>query len=273
MGFTLSLLILTPIYIIAVFDCQPYFGYIGITTYHNPTIILLKPIALLHFLCTMKAFDNHQCRKRLITLTAILTILSVIAKPSYVICLLPSLTIFIVFKQATKQTINWRLLLAGIVLPSVAILTWQYGFTYSASEKHSIVFSPFKVMSHYSEYLFLKFILSILFPLCVYALYFKKAIRDHRLNLSWLVFFSGAFYSYFLCESGPRMFDGNFLWSGQISLFILFVVSILFVIKRKIVYTGFYGRDLRLLAFVFGTHVTMGMLFYVAQYWMGRTWL
>ena len=33
-----------------------YLGYIGLATYHNPTIRLLQPVALLSFFCAVRVF-------------------------------------------------------------------------------------------------------------------------------------------------------------------------------------------------------------------------
>jgi len=268
-GLTLALLIVTPILLLVVLDAHVYLGYIGITTYHNPTIILLRPIALLHFGYVVHVFDNQPISKRTLALTAILTILSTLTKPSYTICLLPSLAILAAYKCVTKQRLGWKFLLVGIIVPSLVVLLWQYAFTYGSLGEQDVFFAPFDVMASWSGYLLPKFMLSAMFPLCVLVFYFKEVIKDNRLVLAWIMFLCGAFYTYFLAESGSRGIHGNFWWSGQISLFILFWISTLFVVKKKIVARGFHGVDLYLLAFVFSCHVISGILFYAVDFRFG----
>ena len=52
-----------------------------------------------------------------------------------------------------------------------------------------------------------------------------EARRDTMLNLAWLTFGFATLQTYLLAEAGPRFNDGNFAWSSQISLFVLFTVS------------------------------------------------
>ena len=50
--------------------------------------------------------------------------------------------------------------------------------------------------------------------------------------LAWLVFGIAAAYGYLLAEAEPNMGDGNWLWSGQVALFVLFAESVLFLRSR-----------------------------------------
>jgi hypothetical protein len=166
---------------------------------------------------------------------AVLTIVSTLAKPNYVICLLPALFIWAPIARIRKQQVDWWLM-GGIVIPGVVVLAWQYYFTYAsptlAETASGVLFAPFRVFGYQSSWLFPKFVLSILFPAAVYALYFKQARRSLALNFAWLGFVIGAAYTYMLAEDGTRMQHGNFAASGQITLLILFVVSTLFFVDQ-----------------------------------------
>lgn len=95
-----------------------------------------------------------------------------------------------------------------------------------------------KVMRHHTTGLLRKFLLSIVFPLLVSALYWNRARRDLALVLAWCSFLVGSFYAYTLAEK-IRFADGNFLWSAYITLFVLFVVSALLWLRQLA------GRPLR----------------------------
>jgi hypothetical protein len=78
----------------------------------------------------------------------------------------------------------------------------------------------------------LKLVLSIVFPLVVGAAFARQAARDAPLRLAWLAFAAGAFYAYVLAETGERMIHGNFLWSGQAAVAVLFAASARFALAR-----------------------------------------
>jgi Na+(H+)/acetate symporter ActP len=78
------------------------------------------------------------------------------------------------------------------------------------------------VIGRFGGYLGIKFVLSAAFPIAVYGLYWKSAVRDARLNLAVLLFAFGISYSHLLSEK-RHWEHGNFIWSGYITLFILFV--------------------------------------------------
>ena len=175
-------------------------------------------------------------------------------------------------------------MILGIGIPATVMLGWQLYVNFVPNQispsQYRVVFAPFKVFGHYSVSLFPKFLLSILFPLSVYVCYFKKAMRDIPLNLCWLVFLMGAFYTYFLAEGGSssRMFAGNFAWSGQITLFILLVASATFFIKQVRSYTCLgvswktHNRFYLCLG-VFLPHLVSGVLFYYTYLiGQGRSW-
>src|SRR5690606_9025712 len=75
-------------------DKHMYFGYVPSNVYHNPTILLLKPIALLSFYLLYKTLQSpSNCRWSMVLIVGIITGLAILAKPSYIIVLLPALLI------------------------------------------------------------------------------------------------------------------------------------------------------------------------------------
>jgi hypothetical protein len=178
-------------------------------------------------------------------------------------------------KYVRKERVMWPVLVLGLSLPALVTLGWQYRFTYTSAAPGidnmpaRIIFAPLGVYSFYSSWLLPKFIASILFPLAVYALYAKRATQDFALNLSWLIFLIGSFYAYFLAESGPRFASGNFLWSAQVALFILFVSSVVFLMRQEIWARGERVAALKLSTrcviciIVFGLHFVSGLGWYV----------
>lgn len=259
---SLSLMLVSPINFIPYGDHRYYLGFIGVTSYHNPTQLLLKPIALILFALVVKILKDvpTQNTSNMALKVGALTVLSTLAKPNFIICLLPAFLFYSFYLFFKERTIAWRPGIFGILLPAILILGWQYFVNYGEGRfgDEKIIFAPFKVYKHYSPWLFSKFIFSIIFPATVYFGYFKKASKDVSLTFAWMIFLIGAFYTYFLAESGPQFGAGNFGWSGEISLFILFVYSILFFI-RQAPFKNFKSKDISSKTFAFLTVITFSM--------------
>jgi hypothetical protein len=121
-------------------------------------------------------------------------------------------------------------------------------------------------MKWHSSWLIPKFFLSVAFPMVVFCTHTHTSIRDNRVIIAWLAFIFGAFYLYFLAESGPRFYHGNFGWSSQITLFILFIVSALFLFEQRRntgcgKLCGFTSRTVFCLI-VFFLHILYGIVSY-----------
>jgi hypothetical protein len=272
----LSVILVAPVSVLTWGSHNLLFGYIGINTTHNPTYLLLKPLALLLFLNSLEIFTYQPGSGSRIRffLTGLLTILATLAKPNYIICLLPALSLLAFYWSLKKRSLDWQRLILGVILPAVIILGWQYLATYTTDRvlraEGGIVFAPLAVYARDSGMLLPKFFLSILFPLTVYAMYYKDASKDTSLNLAWLNFIFGAFYTYMLAETGLRFQDGNFKWSGQVTLFILFLISVVFFLRQN---SGWLsgrvfrksGYALSIGAITFGLHLASGVLFYYLQ--------
>lgn len=273
------LLLASPVLLPALLDDHLYFGYLGINVYHNPTILLLKPLALVSFFFAAEYVRGTSFTPQQTILACLATVLAASAKPSFTICIIPAIMVmtFLLLRRGTKP--DWKMLIGGFMLPAIAVLFSQYLLTYSSAQlsgvyegKSSIVLAPFLVVRAFSSLLPLKFLCSVLFPLIATICYPAAAKRDSDLLLAWVAFFFGAVYSYFLAESGPRLPQGNFLWSGQITLFILFVVSTRFIFRQAAAKGGLariLRNDIKLFgcAIILSLHLLSGLVFYAAEFY------
>lgn len=255
-----------------------YLGYVVIHAYHNPTITLLKPFVLPVFWFAGNAFapsaQDGRAGFKALWAVALLSALSVAAKSSYALPLLPALTMLVGWDLLCRRAVNWPLL-AAVALPMTAVLAAQAVLFHNTG---GIVFAPLAVIHNWaaqinpqaSANLPLKLAGSILFPAAVYLLYRREAIRNTHLNLAWLVFVFGAAYMFLLAESGDRLGHANFTWSAQIALFVLFAASLAFLIRQ-----AWAGRaSARLLAALaaLALHIISGLNWYaihVNAVWMG----
>ena len=238
-GMAFSLTFVAPVMLLAFRDGQFYFGYIGLANYHNPTIHLLKPFALLSFIYAIRAISVDRNSPKSIGLSAVLVIITAMIKPNYLIAILPAMALVIVIRWLQKRQFDWKLLLYGFYIPGLMILIVQWLIEYHfGAPGNGIIFAPFKVESAFSQNLVLKFILSTIFPLLVLIFARRKLLSDPELLIGWVGFLVGTLQFYLLAESGDRLMDGNFRWSGQIMLFLLFVVAARYTLKEIILSRG-----------------------------------
>jgi hypothetical protein len=272
-GLALTLMLVAPINVSKPGDSN-YFGYLMPNVYHNPTIIALKPFALLLFLYLVGIFsDQPYFRTRGALITGVLVlVLASTAKPNYTLAALPALGVFTGYALARKQPVNWKLLIA-LVGVLVVILGIQY-LMHPPSKGH-IEFYPFAFLRWVggNNRRLLKFGVSILFPLVTYLVYLRKTARDNTLNLAWLIFAFGAFYFYMLVES-DGIAEGNFIWSGQITLFVLFVASAAFLLRQ--IYTPGKGFKLNwasaICLLALGVNLAGGLIWYIGEFTKMNMW-
>ena len=242
--------------------------------YHNPTFILLKPFAIGLFYCLLRVLAQPEGTNwRIILVMATLTILATLAKPSYTTALAPAVGLLFAFSFIKPLPLNRNALLFGILIPAAIMLGWQYLFLYGPQSQSNVygeparvVFSPLQLFvvgwKIPRVWLPLEFVLSILFPLAVYLVYFRNAYRELGLNLAWLTFLGGAAIAYLFVEL-PNLGHGNMIWGAQISLFVLFVVSTAYLLRyNRLILRGEKAWDWRfaLCIVIFAVHLVNQLL-------------
>lgn len=258
---TLLLILANPITMPTWGNHNLYLGYLVANTYHNPTVLLLKPFALLTFLFILRALDGEQVGWKALAVCVILAVLGTTAKPNYALALVPALGLMGLYIYWKKRPINWRLF-ATIFLSLAGMLLYQY-ISYKSSNGGGFELAPLKISDLYSPdgLAFLRFILSIAFPLAVYLLYFPLTRKRLDLNLAWLAFGVAAAYFYLLAET-VRWQDANFIWGTQVTVFILFVVSFGFLLQQYKTVSQSRLKWYSCLV-LFALHVIGGIAFYI----------
>jgi hypothetical protein len=251
--------LVTPLSVLAPIDHRWFAGYIGTIQYNNPTIILLRPLALLQFIIAIRCFQQAAQGWQLTALAAAVTALATLAKPSFAICILPAMGLLAAYRWLKRQHVDARLLFMGFVAPTLAVLTWQFLVAYGSPGQSGIFLYPFGVMGAQSSFLLIKFLLSVFFPLLVVMILPRAAAHDIRMVLAWLSFFWGILFAYLFAFGPPLTLDGDFIWGARITLLLLFCVSLLFLLERI--------RTLRWVALLPGAawlaHVAYGIAYYI----------
>lgn len=242
-------------------DGQFYFGYLALNVYHNTTSLLLKPIIVLHLLWLYLWLSGERhVGTGFLFIGALLVVLSALAKPSYLVILLPA-----VFLMVVRDQPAWRSALLAIVLPGVAVLAWLFLNTFGGGGG-GLAFAPLKVMTHFTEpwTILPKTVLSLLFPLIMLAVLGRQVLADRLAVLCWLMLLLGLAYGLLLTETGERVFDGNWLWSGQLGAFALFVANTRLLLDNT--RQSVSGWRLTLAWMVFSCHLVAGLAWYLLQY-------
>ena len=212
-------------------------GYLWPEPYHSPTFALLKPFALAGFAGTAGYLTRRDAADlRLVGLFALVTIAGALSKPSFVICVLPAATLVLGYRTLRGLPVSMTGLLGGLFVPAAVVLTWQFFVAFSGlgaggMYQDSVAWAPLKFMHYWATGLTAKFGASIAFPVLVAVLYWPRARRDTMLQLAWLCFLLGAFYSYTLAET-VNWTAGNFVWSGYVTLFTLLVATTAFWLRH-----------------------------------------
>jgi hypothetical protein len=220
--------------------------YISMNMYNVPTHILVKPFAVLLFFGFIKWVMGSSERRWLPTLAlAVFTAAATLAKPNYTMAILPALSLVLAYQFVRPLRLNRFLIIAGILIPAIAVLGWQYlrvygpnapATLYNPTQGASIGLAPLElhmIWWHYSvPEIVSGFVLSIIFPAVVYLAYFKTAWRNLALNMAWLIFLIGQSFAYLFIEITYQA-SGNMTWGGRITLFVLFAASLGFLLRQN----------------------------------------
>ncbi len=258
---SVGVVVAAPIMALLPLDNKYYFGYIGLANYHNPTIILLRPLALILFGMILADLQKRKLSTLRIILAAVVVIVSTLLKPNLAITLIPAVFILLLIHWIQKKPFHYTGWMLGYFLPAGIILAGQYLFTYlqPGAGSGGILFQPLVVESAFSGYLGWKFLLSIFFPLLILIVEFKQIKNSPDLQLAWLAFIIGAAQLYLLAEDGNRLEHGNFRWSAQITLFLLFVSTLKYC-WQKIRWTS---AKKWLILIGFSPHVIAGVIYLI----------
>ncbi len=247
------------------------FGYFPPNQWHSPTTLFSKPFALLLLgLGPAVLWPVHGARadRMRMLASAALVVMAGIVKPSFSMAFLPALGVLAVLHW--RRT-DWLWLGVSFVLPSAAVMAWQYDAIYTLStDRGGVILAPLQVIGFYAPTDLLtlgwRLAASVLFPLVAVAC-FPSVRTDRRVQLGWATFLVGAAIGYLLAE-GHSASHGAFLWSGQLAAFVLFAASAVAVLRAAATGGVAKGRLVRftLCGGVFLWHLASGIQYLYAMW-------
>ena len=268
---TLALVIAGPISVFTFPNLM--FGYLTPTTYHNPTIIAAKPLAVAEFvLLDRLLLSAPQAAGAVAPATlaglAAIAFLATLAKPAYAIAALPALGVWMLVFRRTIPWPRFWVVTSCIAAGSVAVIAWQYVFLFGDRASGSgVAWAPLLVAHEFepdNRRLAVKALLSLAFPLTVVLTDFRATGRDRALVFCWIAVGVSAACYYLFTETGPRYWHGNLGWVVLVAVFMLFFQSLIHLLRRA--GSGLPARARQGSFAVFALHVVSGAVWYVAMF-------
>jgi len=205
-----------------------YIGPGSPSVWHNVTLIIVKPLALLSVFFTIKFFVSNRFYYSISAITVI--VLSVFAKPSFIIVFLPSLVVYIILKKYfDKRQLQFTLI---TIILSVAILAYQFMNNYGGDSDSSVIFDFLGVWSLYTPSVTVSILMALGLRLLISLFNYQSVKKNEYIKFTWLlVIFSMVLFASF-AEGGRRYADGNFSWSWMISLSMIYIFTIIEYFKQ-----------------------------------------
>jgi len=221
---TAILLLVSAIYL-PFFNENIYLGQGSPNVWHNPTILAVKPFVLPCILLTLPFLSQRPSEAGVpmrFWLTSILLAVSTMMKPSFMLTFLPTIVIYLYLKKSSGRLDNNSKLLL-LLLPSILIIELQLFGSIAKRSTAGFVIDFLGVWRLYSPNVFVSFLLATAFPLSIMLFRMRQCLNNDYIVLSAINLSVG--YLLYMCfaEQGPRFAHGNFGWSRQIGLQIVFV--------------------------------------------------
>lgn len=213
-------------------------GYFPPNVYHNPTMLMAKPLLVFAFASTVAALarTGRAGAGELVLLAAPVVLLG-LAKPNYLGCIVPVVMAWAAWATVRRQPVSWTRV---VTVCAAAVATLASGYVLYKSDElgfdTSVIYAPLRVIALYAPVdgasIARSLAASLAFPLAVVAMWPRAAAGDVSMRAAWGGTIVALLFSYVLAEGGDRTDHGNFLWTGQMGVFVLFVASAAFVRQR-----------------------------------------
>ncbi len=231
---TLALLFVMPLWNWWKFPAI-YLGQPTPNVWFNPTLIFAMPFALGLFALASRSLRDLAPAS--LAGTGALMVLSLIAKPNFVIALAPCYGVALAARllptaldgfRGTLKALGKLALACG---PPLAALIAQYILTFTrastfgpAYQDARVIFAPLAVWSLYSPNIPVSILLGTAFPVVSAACFPRQVWSDPRLRLAWATM-AIALLQFALLGEQNHLGAANFAWGCYLTDYILFTLS------------------------------------------------
>jgi hypothetical protein len=208
-----------------------YLGQVTPNVWHNPTTIFAMPFAIAVYWVAAVALTNFTFRAAIAL--GITMVLSLLAKPNYVLALAPCLGLALAVEPMSNVDKIVRLFVVfifplAILWTQAAVLVGPKG---STSEE--MLIAPFEVWRRFSKSITLSTFVGIAFPLSVLLSYRGRFDGETGLKLAWAAFATAILEYVLLKESGERETAGNWGWGMYFADHVVFLASCAYLLRQR----------------------------------------
>lgn len=260
--FSMFFLFIGPLYIPGFL--QGY--YMGSKTgniWHNPTYLIVKPLAIYIFFVYVSLLENTSLsereRNKELVKASIFLVLSAVLKPSFYQMFLPALFLWCVVELIRSRGKKLKILIKiGFSVVPVTILGLVQMQLSLGQENQGIGIAPFRVWSLWTGNMWiLALILSIAFPMAVFIFTRNKIKGNVMSELALFCLLSGCGqYIMFFIKQSPEA--GDFGWGFSLSVALLFLVA--FIQQKK---QSLNGKQQKICKGLFFAHLICGFLYFM----------
>ena len=198
---------------------------------HNPTILFVRPFGILvlfAFLLLLKRYEEKKTYSWILVMFGLLCLASAIAKPSFAFAFLPAMGIVILEKMIRDKSIHIGILTLLAVLPTMALMLWQFYFISS----DSVAFETRVSFGSFSEFTPLEVLLVSLatFPVPIILASKKLFTSDMCYRLSTYALVVGWLQMFFLTNGRT----GDFTWGYDLAIQFSTTIALVSAYKAKL---------------------------------------
>ena len=262
-----ALLFVGPIYVPVLFDSY-YFGLKTGSIWHNPTYLAVKPVAVLIFFMYVDIFNSYKKNKKRtenkkLILAGALLCISAVLKPSFFQMFLPALFFYCLFELLKNRGKNFSFLFKiGLsVVPVTLIGIFQIIILGGSSGGGSGISIGFlKVWSMRTPYWYIALILSLAFPLFVFAMRWRHVLNSYAGRLGIAALLSGMLQ--YMCLYVTKAPDfGDFGWGFALAIFLTFIVAVIHL-ERWRREQDVKKSGLKCAYILLGLHILCGLVYF-----------
>ena len=215
----------------------PYYLPTGtMNPWQNATFLAARPFTIISFFLFARLLERYEEKMDAKTgaLFSAVLLLSTMTKPSFTLAFVSAAGLIMLWRLVRSKFAGWRAFLQlGICfIPTFCALLYQYGGVFTEGEKgEGIGFCLGKVLPLYTSKLPLAFLLGMAFPLAVLACHAKELASNGIYRLAWQLGAVAYLEAFFLYEKGSRMAHANFFWGYECALVLLFLCSLLLLLR------------------------------------------
>lgn len=214
------------------FNVQHYIGYQNANMWHNSTYTVMRLIVLWVLLLYLDICITKDLSAKKLTVFSLVLALSTAVKPSFFVVFAPVMALELLWDWLKNKNKFSNVFFKGItVVPSVIVILLQSVVLFGSDTGNGYAISPFTALSQRGDHPKATLILSIVFPLLVLIGHIKDVFKDRMYSFSLLIWLVGFLEVFLFTETGTRGGDGNFFWGYSISLFVVFIQSLIIVLR------------------------------------------